>query len=114
AIDPPPRRREFVVEFGVGLGFVALALFGLQFALTARFPALAAPFGLDRLLHFHRLTGILAFGLVVGHILLLNTARRHFLDFLHPRDELIRAIALWWLMGGLTVLMLTTLLRQRL
>ena len=29
AIDPPPRRREFVVEFGVGLGFVALALFGL-------------------------------------------------------------------------------------
>lgn len=114
AIDPPPRRREFVVEFGVGLGFVALALFGLQFALTARFPALAAPFGLDKLLHFHRLTGMLAFGLVVGHILLLVTARREFLEFLDPRGEFIRAVALWWLMAGLTLLMVATLLRQRL
>lgn len=114
AIGPTPARREFVVEFGVGLGFVALALFGLQFALTARFPALAAPFGLDRLLHFHRLTGILAFALVAGHVLLLITARREFLAFLDPRDEFIRAIALSWLMAGLTLLMVTTLLRQRL
>jgi predicted ferric reductase len=114
AIDPPRHRREFVVEFGVGLGFVALAVLGLQFALTARFPRLAAPFGLDRLLHFHRLAGILAAVLVGGHVLLLITARREFLRFLDPSDSFTRAAALWAVLGALALLLTSTLLRRQL
>lgn len=114
AIDPPRHRRAFVVEFGVGLGFVALAVLGLQFALTARFPRLAAPFGLDRLLHFHRLAGILAAVLVGGHVLLLVSARREFLDFLNPFDSFTRAAALWAVLAALALLLVSTLLRRRL
>lgn len=113
-MDPPARRREFVVEFGVALGFIALALFGLQFGLTARFPRVAAPFGLDKLLQFHRLTGVLAFALVVLHVLLLITARRQFLEFLDPRDQPLRALAHWALMGALVLLVASTLLRKQL
>jgi predicted ferric reductase len=114
AIDGPRHRREFVVEFGVGLGFVALAVLGLQFALTARFPRLAAPFGLDRLVQFHRLMGILAAILVAAHVLLLIVARRQFLHFLDPTTSLTRAAALWAVLAALALLLGSTLLRRQL
>ncbi len=116
-VPPRPAGREFAVEAGVALGFVAFATLALQFALTARFPRLAAPFGLDRLLHAHRVTGIAAAALVVGHILVLVTARREFLNFFNPvggMTELTRAAALWAVSGALTLLMVLTLGRKRL
>jgi predicted ferric reductase len=45
----PPAGRPFVVELSVALGFVGLAMMGLQFALIARFKPVAAPFGIDAL-----------------------------------------------------------------
>jgi predicted ferric reductase len=42
----------FWTNFSVALGFVGLAMMGLEFALVARFEAMAAPFGQDALLQF--------------------------------------------------------------
>jgi predicted ferric reductase len=42
----------------MGLGFGALALAGLQFALTARFRRMTHPFGVDIIYLFHRYLAI--------------------------------------------------------
>ena len=44
----------FVTDFSIALGFVGLAMIGLQFVLVARLQSVAAPFGQDALLEFHR------------------------------------------------------------
>jgi predicted ferric reductase len=111
-IRPVPPARGVWIEFAVGLGFVALAMLGLQFALTARFRRIAAPYGLDTLLHFHRQAGLVAFGLALVHPLILFIAEPAFLAFLDPRAGLIRAGALWALLGCLVLVIGLTLWRQ--
>jgi predicted ferric reductase len=60
----------FWTNFSVALGFVGLAMMGLEFALVARFEAMAAPFGQDALLQFHRQIGYVALGFVLLHVAL--------------------------------------------
>jgi predicted ferric reductase len=79
--DHPPR--DFWTEFSVALGFVALAMIGLQFAITARFRHIAAPYGIDILLRFHRQISILAVALAVAHPLILFVTRENTLDLLN-------------------------------
>src|SRR5262245_64408533 len=57
-------------NFSVALGFVGLAIMGLEFALVARFEAMAAPFGQDALLQFHRQIGYVGLGFVLFHVAL--------------------------------------------
>ena len=57
----------FWTDFSVGLGFVGLAMMGLEFALVARFRPLAAPFGQDALLQFHRQIGYVGLALILIH-----------------------------------------------
>src|SRR5262249_57375304 len=57
----------FWTNFSVALGFVGLAMMGLEFALVARFEAMAAPFGQDALLQFHRQIGYVGLGFVLLH-----------------------------------------------
>src|SRR5262249_47922528 len=57
----------FWTNFSVALGFVGLAMMGLEFALVARFDAMAAPFGQDALLQFHRQLGYVGLGFVLLH-----------------------------------------------
>lgn len=71
--DHPPR--DFWTEFSVALGFVALAMIGLQFAITARFRHIAAPYGIDIVLRFHRQISLLAVALAVAHPLILFATR---------------------------------------
>jgi predicted ferric reductase len=111
-IRPVPPARGFWIEFAVGLGFVALAMLGLQFALTARFRRIAAPYGLDTLLHFHRQAGLVAFVLALAHPLILFAAEPAFLAFLDPRAGFVRAGALWALLGCLVLVTGLTLWRQ--
>jgi predicted ferric reductase len=111
-VRPVPAARGFWVEFGVGLGFVALAMLALQFALTARFRRIAAPYGLDTLLHFHRQAGLVAFVLALAHPFILFAAEPAFLEFLDPRAGFVRAGALWALLGCLVLLIGLTLWRQ--
>jgi predicted ferric reductase len=67
----PPPGRDAVTEISVGLGFVGLALMGLQFALVARFESVAAPFGEDAVVQYHRQMGYLAFAMILAHPTLL-------------------------------------------
>src|SRR5918996_5516631 len=60
----------FWTDFSIALGFVGLAMMGLEFVLVARFRAVAAPFGQDALLQFHRQIGFVGLGFVLGHVAL--------------------------------------------
>lgn len=93
-VPPVPPGRGFWVEFGVGLGFLGLSLMVLQFALTARFRHVAGSLGLDRMLHFHRHAGTLAFLCVLAHPAILMLADRRFVEFLDPAVNLPRTAAL--------------------
>ena len=64
-------KREFLRELSVALGFLGLAMMGLQFVLTARFKLLKSPYGSDVVYHFHRQISLVGFGLVLAHPVLL-------------------------------------------
>ncbi|MCX7976546.1 MAG: ferric reductase-like transmembrane domain-containing protein [Bellilinea sp.] len=76
-LPPRPPGREFIREFSVALGFVGLAMMALQFALTARFKTIKAPYGADVVYHFHRQISILAFVLILAHPILLFVPQIH-------------------------------------
>jgi predicted ferric reductase len=71
ALAKPPHGRPFLVEFSVALGFVGLAMMGLQFALIARFKTVAAPFGIDALTRFHKEIAYVALVFILAHPILL-------------------------------------------
>lgn len=72
-VGPEPGR-GFVINFSVALGFVGLAMMGLQFALVARFQSVTAPFGIDVVLQFHRRIAYVGLLLILVHPLLLFVA----------------------------------------
>lgn len=60
-------------DFALALGYVALAMTGAQFALTARFKRTAAPFGIDLVYRFHHyLTAVILLLLATHASLLLG------------------------------------------
>src|SRR5215469_6891544 len=76
--------RDFWTEFSAAIGYVGLAMMGLQFGLTARFRYVTEPWGEDVIYHFHRLLSLVALGLVVAHPIILfaiNPARLRLLNF---------------------------------
>lgn len=87
--DHPPR--DFWTEFSVALGFVALAMIGLQFAVTARFRHIAAPYGIDIVLRFHRQISLLALALAVAHPVILFVSRPDTLRLLNVLEAPWRA-----------------------
>lgn len=100
---PTPPKRTFPAELAAGLGFAALAVMCLQFALTARFRWLKAPYGSDVVYHFHRWISYVALAMVLSHPLLLSLTplRRDVLvrfDFvghpLYPRWGFFAALSL--------------------
>jgi predicted ferric reductase len=54
ALFDAPEGRDFWAEFSVALGFIGLSMMGMQFVLVARFRSVAAPFGEDAVVQFHR------------------------------------------------------------
>lgn len=71
-VGPVPPGGGFFWDFAMGLGFGGLAMLGVQFALTARFHRLAAPFGIDLVYYFHRWAATGAVGLVLAHYLIIR------------------------------------------
>ncbi len=67
----PEPGRGFVINFSVALGFVGLAMMGLQFALVSRFRTVSAPFGVDVMLQYHRQMAYVALAFILAHPLLL-------------------------------------------
>ncbi len=74
AIGVADAQRGFWTEFSVALGFVGMSMLGLQFALVARFRAVAAPFGEDALVQFHRQISYVALAFILAHPVLLQLA----------------------------------------
>jgi predicted ferric reductase len=60
----------FWTDFSVALGFVGLALMGIEFALVARVKPVAEPFGTDALVDFHRQIGYAGLAFVLIHVAL--------------------------------------------
>ncbi len=71
ALANPPPGRPFLIELSSALGFVGLAMMGLQFALIARFKTVAAPFGIDALTRFHKEIAYVALVFILAHPILL-------------------------------------------
>lgn len=82
----PPQGKGFVIDFSVALGFVGLALMGLEFALCARFRAAAAPFGMDAVVQFHRQVSYVALAMILAHPVLLFVNDPDTLELLNVPD----------------------------
>lgn len=81
-------------DFSKGLGFGALAMAGMQFALTARFRRMAYPFGIDVIYLFHRYLALGALALMLGHFGILYIWYEDALGELNPLE------ARWELTAG--------------
>ena len=83
--DSQAAGRGWAWDFSMALGYAALAMLGLQFALTARFRRATAPFGIDIVYYFHRYLALLALALVLAHYLILRGAYPAALGVADPR-----------------------------
>jgi predicted ferric reductase len=102
----------FWTNFSVALGFVGLAMMGLEFALVARFQAVAAPFGQDALLQFHRQIGYVGLAFIVTHFAI--SARWSELTLI---NALHAPLLVWFGMAALVAVVLlvaTSVWRRRL
>jgi predicted ferric reductase len=102
----------FWTDFSVALGFVGLAMMGLEFVLVARFRPLAAPFGQDVLLQFHRQIGYAGLAFVLVHFAI----SAHWGD-VTPAKALAAPLLVWFGMAALLaliVLIVTSLWRRAL
>lgn len=106
--------RDFWTELSVALGFVALAMIGLQFAITARFRHVAAPYGIDIVLRFHKQISILAMCLALAHPLILFATRADTIGLLNVASAPWRARFALAATVALVALVGVSLLRRRL
>jgi predicted ferric reductase len=107
----PAPAREFWLEVGVALGFVGFGILLLQFLLTGRQGWVAASFGLDSMLQFHRTMGLVAAVFVLSHPVILFLTDPVYLEYLDPRVDLLRALGLGGVTGALIVLLASSLWR---
>ena len=102
----------FLTNFSIALGFVGLAMMGLEFVLVARFKPVASPFGQDALLQFHRQIGYVGLAFVLVHVAI--SAKWESLTF----ENAITAPALVWFgmaaALSLLALVVTSVWRQQL
>jgi predicted ferric reductase len=113
-VGPGRAERGFWVEFGVALGFIGLAMLGLQSVLTARFPRVSSSLGQDALLQFHRQAGIVAFGFVLAHPVILLMADGDNWEYLDLRVNFLRAAFLIIVLVALPAIIVTSLWREQL
>jgi predicted ferric reductase len=106
--------RGFMVDLSVALGFLALSVLGLQFALAARFSRATAPFGIDAVLRYHRHISFLAVSAAVGHPVLLFLADDRYRALLDVVHAPVRAQLAWLSLTALVVLMVTSIWRRAL
>jgi predicted ferric reductase len=102
----------FWTNLSVALGFVGLAMMGLEFVLVARFRPVAAPFGQDALLQFHRQIGYAGLAFVLVHFVISAQW-----DQLTLSKALAAPLLVWFGMAALLaliVLIVTSVWRQRL
>jgi predicted ferric reductase len=106
--------RGFVIDLSVALGFVALSVLGLQFALAARFSRSSAPFGIDVVLTYHRQISFLAVAAAFAHPVLLFLADDRYRPLLDLMHVPLPATFAWLSMAALVLLMVTSIWRRAL
>lgn len=89
-----PLPQTFSRDFSMALGFSALALVALQFALTGRLKWLTRPFGADIVYLFHRYLSWGALAIMLAHFAILYLWHRPALGVLNPLE------ARWELTSG--------------
>jgi predicted ferric reductase len=106
--------RGFLIDLSVALGFLALSVLGLQFALAARFSRSSAPFGIDVVLSYHRQISFLAVTAAFAHPVLLFLADDRYRALLDLTHLPLRALMAWLAVAGLALLMVTSIWRRAL
>jgi len=101
-------------DFSMGLGFGALALAALQFALTGRLRWITHPFGADIVYLSHRYLSYGAVGLMLGHFALLYVFHQAALGVLNPFEARWELTAGRVALGCFLVLIVTSQFRKRL
>lgn len=91
--DGPPGV-AFWWDLSKALGFAALSMLGVQFALTARFSGPTSPFGIDIIYFLHRYLAIAAAGLAFIHFAIMWLVYRDALGVLNPLE------APWYMTSG--------------
>ncbi len=111
--DPPPGRGWWT-DLSLALGFVGLAMLGLQFAVTARFQPVDAPFGHDAIIQYHRQISYVAFAFVLAHPAILILDAPHRRSMLNPFDA--STVERWGLVAVvlLAILVAASLWRRQL
>jgi predicted ferric reductase len=102
----------FWTDFSVALGFTGLAMMGFEFVLVARFRVVAAPFGQDALLQFHRQIGYVGLGFILIHFAI--SAKW---DEVTPAKAIAAPALVWFGMAALlalVVLIVSSVWRERL
>jgi predicted ferric reductase len=112
-VDSPPGR-GFWTEFSSGLGFAGLSMMMLQFVITSRFRRVAAPYGIDIVLQFHRQVSFLAGGLLLAHVLILFITRPETIQLLNVFEAPWRARFAVISMIGFAILLGTSVWRKEL
>ncbi len=104
----------FVWDFAMALGYAAVAMLGVQFALTARFRRATAPFGIDLIYYFHRYLAVLALLIALAHYGILKAAYPLVLGAADPRLAPAHMTAGRIALVLFALLVASSLLRQRL
>jgi predicted ferric reductase len=110
--DAPPARGVWH-DLSVALGFVGLAMLGLQFAISARVRQVTAPFGIDVVLQFHRQITYVAMVFVLAHPALLFLTDAPMWRLLNPVTAPWRARLAVLSVVALIALIVTSTWRER-
>jgi predicted ferric reductase len=115
ALGTPPAGRSFWTEFSVALGFVGLSMMGLQFVLLARITPIAAPFGEDAVVQFHRQIAYAGTLFILAHpTVLMVLVSSDFVKLLNPVTAPWRARFGLLSIVCLVLVMVTSMWRRRL
>jgi len=112
-VSPTPPGRSFLAELSVALAFVALAQTAVQFLLIARYRHVTAPYGIDIILKYHREMGLVAFGLLLTHPILLVVDRPAMAGLLDPLGGTAGTRPGNWALYALVLLVVLSLARKR-
>ncbi len=98
-----PPGTAFWWDFSKALGFAAISMMGVQFALTARFRRATSPFGIDIIYFLHRYLAIAALLFALAHFAIIWIGYRDSLGTLNPLE------APWYMTAGRAALVLFAL-----
>ncbi len=106
--------RPLTLQIGVACGFVGLSVLAFQYALVAKVETLAAAYGQDALLRFHKWMGIAAAWLLAIHATLVMSGG-YPLEWLNPFDSATPSAMRWGVITTalLVLLMASSLLRRQ-